>query len=598
LAGPGDPAAAAAGSLDGSRARHLPGQDLARATVTRSPIALTVVDPEGIVLLWNPAAERLFGWVSDEVIGHYLPIVDDRSRDEFHRCRDTALAGQELLELEVRRRHKDGHLVDVSLSTVALHDLSGRAVSVLGAYQDIRGRKLAEAELVRQAQVDDLTGLVNRRGLLDELRNARPGTERQVAVIAIDLDHFKQVNDAFGHLAGDQVLSAFAKRLDNAVRPGDIVARLEGAAFGILMVGIDPKALRPVVGRLLKGLTQIYVVEGHEVEITVTGGVALQCRKESPTEVLRRASVALHHAKAVSRGGFQVLDDALDRAFQDRVELSIGLRGAAQRGELRLQYQPIVSASTCETVGAEALVRWQHPEHGLLRPDRFIPIAEETGSMLSVGRWVLHQACATLRQWTEEDPTATELSVSVNLSVVQLQDRELVDDVRAALKHSRLKPERLHLEVTESALITHPASAARALERLRGLGVTLAIDDFGTGNSSLTALQRFPFQVLKIDRSFVSGIGIRPADTTIVTATLALAHGLGLTVVAEGVETRDQSEFLFAHGCEELQGYLFGRPVSASRIRHPSDRKSDPSSRGCHALAARSRAASRPPDAA
>jgi Amt family ammonium transporter len=283
--------------------------------------------------------------------------------------------------------------------------------------------------------------------------------------------------------------------------------------------------------------------------------------------MVRRAEVALHYAKRVSRGGFQVLDEALDRAFLDRGWLAAHLLDAADRGELRLHFQPIVSAVSREMVGVEALVRWEHPERGLLGPNEFIPLAEESGSISSIGRWVLREACATLKHWAEAEPAAAHLSVSVNLSVAELQDRNLVKDVAEALKRSGLAPERLHLEVTESVLSTDPEAAARALAQLRDLGVWLVIDDFGTGHSSLTALQRFPFRVLKIDRSFVGGIGIRPADETIVTATLALAHGLGLSVVAEGVETPEQAEFLTRGGCEELQGYLCGRPAPAAVIQ-------------------------------
>lgn len=559
---------AEAETLSISPTLHLSEHELLRAAVTGSPTALTVLGLDGRVLLWNPAAERLFGWPASEVVGREFPVIDDSAREEYVRYFGTSMRGQDLMGVEVRRRHRDGHPLDVALSTVALHDSKGKVVAELGAYHDISALKAAEAELVRQARIDDLTGLVNRNGLLEHLRKFEPHAHRHVAVIAIDLDHFKQVNDAFGHPAGDRVLGAFAQRLRNSVRPEDVVARLEGAAFAVLMVGIDRGKLSPVVRRLLKGLTQSYALAGQEVDITVTGGVAIHYPKESPTEVVRRAGVALHYAKQVSRGSFQVLDDALDRAFQDKVELSTGLRGAAQRGELRLHYQPIVSATSGKTVGVEALVRWEHSERGLLAPDKFIPLAEETGSISTIGRWVLSEACATLRQWTEADPSTAELTMSVNLSVAQLQDRELVDDVRSALKQSGLKPERLHLEVTESVLITDPASAARALGQLRDLGVTLAIDDFGTGNSSLTALQRFPFQVLKIDRSFVSGIGARVADTIIVGATLALAHGLRLKVVAEGVETQAQADFLITDGCEELQGFLYGKPAPANSI-HP-----------------------------
>jgi diguanylate cyclase (GGDEF)-like protein/PAS domain S-box-containing protein len=542
-------------------------QELLRATVTGSPAALVVADLNGIALLWNPAAERLFGWSAAEVVGRPLHLIEFSSRGESHRLRKGAAAGHNVFEVQARRRHRDGHMVEVAVSTVGLHDPSGRVIAVLGTYQDVTERKAAEDELVRQAHRDDLTGLVNRRGLLEELRHLQSGRRRRFAVVAFDLDHFKHVNDAFGRAVGDQVLAVFARRLVNSVRPGDVVARLEGALFAVLMMGVEPRALGSTVGRLLAAVTQRYDVAGQQTAVKVTGGVAGCSRLEEPAEMVRRAEVALHYAKRVSRGGFQVLDEALDRAFLDRGWLAAHLLDAADRGELRLHFQPIVSAVSREMVGVEALVRWEHPERGLLGPNEFIPLAEESGSISSIGRWVLREACATLKHWTEAEPAAAHLSVSVNISVAELQDQNLVKDVAEALKRSGLAPERLHLEVTESVLSTDPEAASRALAQLRDLGVWLVIDDFGTGHSSLTALQRFPFRVLKIDRSFVGGIGIRPADETIVTATLALAHGLGLSVVAEGVETPEQAVFLTRGGCEELQGYLFGRPAPAALIQ-------------------------------
>ena len=542
-------------------------QELLRATVTGSPTALVVADLNGVALLWNPAAERLFGWSAAEVVGRPLHLIEFSSRGESHRLRRGAAAGHNVFEVQAQRRHRDGHMVEVAVSTVGLHDPSGRVIAVLGTYQDITARKAAEDELVRQAHRDDLTGLVNRRGLLEELEYLQSGRRRRFAVVAFDLDHFKHVNDAFGRAVGDEVLAVFARRLVNSVRPGDVVARLEGALFAVLMMGVEPRALESTVGRLLAAVTQRYDVAGQQTAVTVTGGVAGCSRIEEPAEMVRRAEVALHYAKRVSRGGFQVLDEALDRAFLDRGWLAAHLLDAADRGELRLHFQPIVAAVSREIVGMEALVRWEHPERGLLGPNEFIPLAEESGSISSIGRWVLREACATLEHWTEAEPAAAHLSVSVNLSVAELQDRNLVKDVAEALKRSGLAPERLHLEVTESVLSTDPEAASRALAQLRDLGVWLVIDDFGTGNSSLTALQRFPFRVLKIDRSFVGGIGIRTADETIVTATLALAHGLGLSVVAEGVETPEQAEFLTRGGCEELQGYLCGRPAPAAVIQ-------------------------------
>jgi diguanylate cyclase (GGDEF)-like protein/PAS domain S-box-containing protein len=508
----------------------------------------------------------MFGWRAAEVLGGRTPIADKDAAVPFELLLEQTLAGQGVLELEVQRRHHDGHVLDVELSTVPLRDTSGEVSGVLAIFTDITRRKVAEAELVRNANQDDLTGLANRRGLLEQLRQTRARRKRQVAVIALDIDHFKNINDTFGRPAGDQLLNAFAQRLSGYVRPGDFVARLEGAAFAVLMLEVSPADLASVVARLFAVVSERYAVAGREVMARITGGVAVCSGSDDPTEVLRRAEVALYHAKRVNRGSFQVLDDQLDRAFLERAELSGRLLDAVEKGELRLHFQPIIVAASGEVAGIEALVRWQHPERGLLGPDQFIGLAEESGSISTIGRWVLREACATLKRWIDTEPIASDLVVSVNLSMAELEDPSLVGDVKQALKKSRLEPERLHLEVTESVLSTDPELASRVLTQLHDLGVWLALDDFGTGNSSLTALQRFPFQVLKIDRSFVNGIGVRPKDDTIVTATLALAHGLGLSVVAEGVETQAQAEFLRGGGCEELQGYLFGRPAPAAVI--------------------------------
>lgn len=534
-----------------------------RATVVASPTALAAVDAEGRVVLWNPAAEKLFGWSAAEVLGGLLPNVDAGHRAGHERLRQRALEGNEVQEREVRRRHRDGHTIKVLLSTVTLRDRQGRPIAALGAYHDITARKAAEEELIRQAQIDDLTGLINRRGLLDRIARARTGRTGQLAVLALDLDHFKQVNDVYGHAVADQLLRAFARRLSSSVRSSDLPARLEGAAFGVLLRSVPSAVLQSTVERLLLRLSDSYQVQGHEVSLRVTAGVATQAREGDPGELLRRADVALRRAKQVSPGGFQLLDDLADRAFQDRVELSAALPHAAERGEFRLHFQPIVAAGSHRVVGFEALVRWQHPERGLLSPDQFIPLAEETGDIASLGRWVLLEACSTLERWTKASAAAATLTMAVNVSMARLNDHSLVEDVGRALERSGLAPERLCLEVTESFLSSDLGSAAEILGELRQLGVRLALDDFGTGNSSLTTLRRFPFQILKIDRSFVSGIGTRPDDTTIVGTTIALAHGLSLSVVAEGVETEEQAEFLINQGCEELQGFLFGRPEPA-----------------------------------
>jgi diguanylate cyclase (GGDEF)-like protein/PAS domain S-box-containing protein len=540
---------------------NLSEHELLRAVVAQSPVALTVVDPAGVAMLWNPASEGVFGWSAQEVIGHRLPTLDRVSEVEHDEIRTRTLDGAHVLDHETQRRHRDGRLIDVSISTVPLRDPGGRTVAVLGIFQDITKRKVVEAELIRQAQHDELTGLLNRRGLTEKMGGLaahREGVHGAIAVL--NLARLKEVNDSQGLAVGDEVLRAFAKRLARAVRPSDVVARLDGDTFAVAMPRIPASNVEAAVARVIDRLGSHYRVGGRDLDVDVTAGAAVCSDCDALEEALRRAAVALHQAKLQARGRLHVLQAEDDRAFVERIELAEQLSGAAERGELRLHFQPIVCVASGLVCGAEALVRWEHPERGLVPPVEFIPLAEETGSISKIGHWVLAEACRALAGWVAADPAAAELSVSVNLSVAQLLDPELVPHVVEAVANCGLPPAHLHLEVTESVLSTDPEAAAKVLEELHSLGVKLAIDDFGTGNSSLTALQRFPFQILKVDQSFVSGIGARPAAETIVAATIGLAHGLGLTVVAEGVETEAQREFLVQHGCDALQGYLLGRP--------------------------------------
>ncbi|HVB52834.1 MAG TPA: EAL domain-containing protein [Candidatus Acidoferrales bacterium] len=552
---------------DAHNAGGLSGPELLEAVVDGSPIALVVVDLAGVGILWNSASERVFGWSAEEVIGHRLPTVKPAFDVEFEEILARTLSSASVVEHETWRRHRDGRLIEVAISSVPLHDQRGRIVAALGAYRDISERKKIEAQLLWQARHDALTGLLNRRGLteaMSELSARHDGSSGAMA--AFSLRRLQDVNDSFGLAAGDEVLRTFAKRMARGARPSDVVARLDGDIFVVAMPEIAAGNVEAAVARVLDRLGSRYLVGGREWTGQVTAGAAICSDWEVPDEPLRRAAVALHQARLQLPGRIHVIPAEDDLAFEARVELAGQLAGATDRGELRLDFQPIVSAASGRITGVEALVRWEHPNQGLLGPDQFIPLAEETGSISQIGSWVLQQACRTLADWTADDPAAAELSVSVNLSTVQLLDPGLVAHVAKAITDYGLAPDQVCLEVTESVLSTDPEGTAVVLDQLHALGVGLAIDDFGTGNSSLTALQRFPFQVLKIDRSFVSGIRVRPEDSTIVAATLALAHGLGVTVVAEGVETMDQVDFLTRNGCEELQGYLLGRPAPSSEI--------------------------------
>jgi diguanylate cyclase (GGDEF)-like protein/PAS domain S-box-containing protein len=539
-------------------------EELLRAVVASSPLAIYVVNSAGVVELWNPAAEELFGWTAAEAVGRRLPFVDAEADEEFERLRSRVMAGEPFSGLEAVRRRKDGRQVSLSISTVPLRDESGAVRAVLGVSQDVTDRKHAEAALVRQAQLDSLTGLHTRGFFLQILEQTLARPRCRSALVLVDLDDFKDVNDSFGHHVGDELLAAFAARLRGAVGPKDVVGRLGGDEFVILLEGVGPKSAEEAPQRVFEALSGSVVIGGRELTVRVSGGVAL-CRPGNRVEeVLRRADVAMYAAKRGQRGSVRVFDEAMERDVMERVALEARLSRAVEGGELRVHYQPIFQLATGKVTAVEALVRWQHPEHGHLLPNRFIPLAEASGAIVGIGRWVLLEACAQLRVWQREHPRATALRISVNLSPRQLRAPGLESDVLGALEAAELKPEQLQLEVTESALAAE--GAENVLRRLGELGIRLAIDDFGTGYSSLTALRRFPFGALKIDRSFIAGLETGWEDRAIVLATLGLSRSLGLTAIAEGVETAAQLETLSTIGCEEAQGYLLGRPQPAAGI--------------------------------
>jgi diguanylate cyclase (GGDEF)-like protein/PAS domain S-box-containing protein len=545
--------------------------EVLRAVIADLPVALTAVDENARVILWNPACERMLGWTEEEVLGQRLPTVAGAHERVFLRQLDIAIrTGEGIREMETFRQHRDGRPIPVMVSTAALWDKTGHVTGVLASYQDLRDRRRIESRLRRQAHHDELTGLYNRRGFLERLQKLLSQAKGDTAIISLDLDEFKTVNDTLGHPVGDQLLKVFAKRLRAAVRPGDLVARVGGDEFVVVMAGISRSGLEAAARRLFEKLGHRYVIGDQEVVTAVSGGVAL-CRGAGEAEyAVSRADVALYHAKHISPGRYQVIDAKMHNTFVDRAEVAGQLAHAAERGELRLYFQPVVAAGTGWMSGVEALVRWARPRHRLVYPDQFIMLAEQTGSITGIGRWVLQQACRTLGEWEKAAPAAKALLMSVNLSVVQLRDPQLPEEVQQILDQFGLQPERLCLEVTESALSADPDAEASVLKRLRDLGVHLAMDDFGTGNSSLTALRRFPFDMLKIDRSFVSGIGAGEEDSAIVAATISLGQALGLKTIAEGVETEAQAAFLVRNGCDELQGYLFGRPVPFADLSDPT----------------------------
>jgi diguanylate cyclase (GGDEF)-like protein/PAS domain S-box-containing protein len=452
----------------------------------------------------------------------------------------------------------------VRLAGKPVIDAAGKALGYRGTATDIT----AEIEAGRRAEYlamhDPLTGLPNRVLLLERLEQAIASVSRRrdmAALLLLDLDRFKDVNDTLGHPAGDLLLQQVAVRLSASVREVDTVARIGGDEFSIVLAGIKDAADAQLLSRrLLETFQTPFDLSGHEVLVTVSVGIVLIPIDGSiPDNLLKHADIALYRAKEEGRNASRFFEPEMDARLQRRKALERELRLALSRDELTLYYQPKISLRNDEVAGTEALVRWQHPERGLVPPIEFIGVAEETGLILQLGEWVLRTACRQAAAWRD-------LEVSVNISPAQFRQPDLVQIVRSALADSGLAPHRLELEVTESVLIQQPDAAAKLLDDLKALGVHVAMDDFGTGYSSLSYLQRFHFDKIKIDRSFIWAIGKEPTAKAIVRAVINLADSLGMVTCAEGVETDEQLSALRREGCSEVQGYLFGKPMPAAEF--------------------------------
>ena len=529
--------------------------------------AILISDRDNRILNVNSAFTVQTGFTLDEVKGRDPRfLASGRTPEETYQEMWVSLRDDGFWQGELWDRKKGGEIYPKWTAISAIRDEAGEALFYVASFTDISERKEAEERIAHLAHHDILTGLLNRFSLEDRLEQALASARREgqeVVVMFIDLDRFKNINDSLGHQVGDQLLVRVAERLRGCVRESDIVARIGGDEFVVALTAVKESARTAhIAENILRAVAEPYRIAEYELETSPSIGIAVfPSDGDSADALLKSADVAMYHAKEGGRNNYHFFTEAMLVAAHERLELEHELRVAVENDQFELYFQPQIRAADGSVCGVEALVRWNHPTRGLVAPDRFIPAAEETGVIHALGGWVLDRACAQLARWRSDGFEG--IRMAINLSAKQLQSEELVELIGSALKRHGLAGETLELEITETAAMHEPEFAVAQLTALRRLGVRLAIDDFGTGYSSLAYLKRLPIQTLKLDRTFVGDIERDRNDAEISAATVALAHNLGLEVVAEGVETDAQRVYLSSLGCDYLQGYLFSKPLPA-----------------------------------
>jgi diguanylate cyclase (GGDEF)-like protein/PAS domain S-box-containing protein len=516
----------------------------------------------------NDAFSRATGHSSGEVIGksaeillgaNTCPVEVDRI------CK--MLLNHEAVRSEIIFYHKDGSEFWVDVNMVPIRNEQGQVTHFVSVMREVTERKQVEEQLRRNAFHDALTGLPNRLLFMERLTQtvskAQQDKTYQFAVLFLDLDRFKVINDSLGHLVGDQLLVSIARRLEACVNPGDTVARLGGDEFTLLLENFqDERYAMQVAERVQESLARSFTIHGHEIFTSASIGITLSTTDfDRAEDLLRGADIAMYRAKAQGKACHEVFDTDMHTHVVGLMQLENDMRRAIEHQDFELYYQPIVALATGKIMGFEALVRWQHPEQGMISPVKFVPIAEETGLIIPLGQWVLREACRQLKEWQARFPNEPPLTVSVNLSSRQFSQQSLIGQIRQILDETGLDAHYLKLEITESAIMENTESAMDMLLQLKAMGIQLSVDDFGTGYSSLGYLYRFPMDLLKIDRSFISRVDVDGEKLELVRTIITLAWNLGMDVIAEGVETTKQLAQLKALKCEYAQGYLFSKPV-------------------------------------
>ncbi|ADI83323.1 putative bifunctional diguanylate cyclase/phosphodiesterase [Geobacter sulfurreducens] len=542
-----------------------------KRAIESSVNGITITDAtngENLIIYVNPAFERMTGYAGHEVLGKNPRFLRGDDRDQVE-LRKLAMALEERREgyFVLRNYRKDGSQFMNELYVAPVRDRDGAVTNYIGIMNDISDQRRYEEQLVYQATHDPLTGLPNRNLLQDRLGQALAlesfRRRNPIGVMFLDLDNFKKINDTLGHTVGDMLLKAVANRLRNCVRGGDTVSRLGGDEYILILPNVkEMHDVTTVAKKLLGVFSTPFLLMGHELYITASIGITLfPSDGDTVDALLKNADAAMYHAKEQGKNNYQFYSEEMNTRVFERMALETSLHRAIRQHEFLLCYQPRVDLRTGRISGVEALVRWNHPEMGLVPPARFIPLAEETGLIVPIGEWVLRTACAQNKAW--QDAGLPPLRMAVNLSARQFRQENLIQMVADALAETGLDPRWLELELTESLLMEQAEQSVSILRSLADMGIDIAVDDFGTGYSSLGYLKRFPITNLKIDQSFIRDIASDPDDAILVRTIITMAHGLGMKTVGEGVESLEQIDFLYRHGCEEVQGYYFSRPLTA-----------------------------------